>query len=68
VPPKRRTAVTAEQLRAVLVDLRETTRSAVEQAFTIDPLITRFTLLDLSDDDTSRTAGAPLPAQPELPA
>jgi len=68
VPPKRRTAVAAEQLRAALVDLRETTRSAVEQAFTIDPLITRFTLLDLSDDDDSRAAEVPLPAQPALPA
>ncbi len=68
VPPKRRTAVTAEHLRAALVDLRETTRSAVAQAFTIDPLITRFTLLDLSDDDTSRKARMPLPAQPALPA
>jgi hypothetical protein len=68
VLPKRRTAVAAEQLRTALIDLRETTRSAVEQAFTIDPLITRFTLLDLSDDDTDRTAVAPLPALPALPA
>ena len=68
VPPKRRTAVAAEQLRAALVDLRETTKSAVEQAFTIDPLITRFTLLDLSDDDTSPTAGTPIVPQPALRA
>src|SRR5437588_63592 len=67
VPLKRRTAVAAEQLRAALVDLRETTRSAVEQAFTIDPLIARFALLDLSDD-TDRTAPAPVAGAAALPA
>lgn len=50
VPAKRRTPVTAAKLRTALVELSETTEDAIREAFRIDPLLRRFSLLDLSAD------------------
>lgn len=50
VPAKRRTPVTAAKLRTALVELSETTEDAIREAFQIDPLLRRFSLLDLSAD------------------
>jgi hypothetical protein len=50
VPAKRRTPVTAAKLRTALVELSKTTEEAVREAFHVDPLLRRFSLLDLSAD------------------
>jgi len=65
VPAKRRTAVTTATLRAALVQLSETTETSVREAFSIDPLLRRFSLLDLSDDAPAEPAD-PRPAQTAL--
>jgi hypothetical protein len=60
VPAKQRTPVTAAKLRAALVELSDTTEAAVRDAFSVDPLLGRFSLLDLSGDAPDEPADPPV--------